>query len=282
MESQIEMINEFLSKCVPSMEEFRVSEDKKPVIDKGWILQLKYDGWFAIGIIRKGTSKCKVYSRGSELIATFDVDMYTQSTVVFVGEYMYGTNWAQSHFPNKFFVHDILLSPKMDYADRMMYLKESLKDFDEDEKHLVSVTSYKACEFDKIWDKYVEKLGYEGIVAQNPESFGYPGNVECKKLKKTYTMDYIITGINEGGGRLQGKCGAILGGLYKNGKIETVVSVGGGMSDALRADIWKNKKSLIGKVFEAYGWQIFESGSLRHPNFKRFRDDKKASECVWK
>ena len=34
-----------------------------------------------------------------------------------------------------------------------------------------------------------------------------------------------------------------------------------------------------GQVFTAYGYQIFESGAIRHGKFKHFRTDKSAGDC---
>jgi hypothetical protein len=37
---------------------------------------------------------------------------------------------------------------------------------------------------------------------------------------------------------------------------------------------------LVGKVAVVEAWFQFPSGALRHPQFKRFRDDKLPQECL--
>lgn len=53
------------------------------------------------------------------------------------------------------------------------------------------------------------------------------------------------------------------------------------MSDDQRLEFGKNGDAYIGKVVEVAGFEVFDSGSMRHPSFVRVRDDKDAKECVW-
>ena len=41
----------------------------------------------------------------------------------------------------------------------------------------------------------------------------------------------------------------------------------------------KHRDYFKGQVFTAYGYQIFESGAIRHGKFKHFRTDKSAGDC---
>jgi DNA ligase-1 len=88
-------------------------------------------------------------------------------------------------------------------------------------------------------------------------------------------------GLEPGKGKHKGRMGAIVCGLYVRRKLVRKISVGGGFTDELREEIWKRCEDYIGRVIEVRGWQVFDSGSLRHPQFVRFRDDKKASDCKW-
>lgn len=117
--------------------------------------------------------------------------------------------------------------------------------------------------------------GEEGIMIND-----YYGSYEFKrtnnllKVKKMQTLDLEVIGFEEGEGRLAGTLGAILV-RYKNG---SVVKVGSGFSDELRASIWANRLSYLGAICEV---QYFEETtdadggeSLRFPIFKDFRHDK--------
>jgi ATP-dependent DNA ligase len=53
------------------------------------------------------------------------------------------------------------------------------------------------------------------------------------------------------------------------------------MTEPIRKEISENKKKYIGTVVEINGFEIFKSGSTRHPSFNRFRDDKDSKDCTW-
>ena len=117
--------------------------------------------------------------------------------------------------------------------------------------------------------------GQEGIminICDAPYEFKRTNNL--LKVKKMHTMDLEVLAVEEGEGRLAGTLGAIKV-KYKNGN---VVKVGSGFSDEMRALIWRNPESYVGKIAEV---QYFEETtnadggeSLRFPVFKDFRTDK--------
>lgn len=75
---------------------------------------------------------------------------------------------------------------------------------------------------------------------------------------------------------------AIRLGVYKeDGELVQIGTVSSGLTDALREKISKESESFIGQVVEC---DIMEKGdaALRHPVFKRFRDDKDKEECTFK
>jgi ATP-dependent DNA ligase len=88
------------------------------------------------------------------------------------------------------------------------------------------------------------------------------------KIKDKIDADVIVTGIKEGTGKYVGMCGALI--CDYNGRRIRV----GGMDDTLRAEWFNKPKSIIGKLIEVEAQEETDSGSLRHPRFKRVRDDK--------
>ncbi len=53
------------------------------------------------------------------------------------------------------------------------------------------------------------------------------------------------------------------------------------LSDADRLEYTENGDDYIGKVFTAKGNAWYPSGSIRHPKFKEWRDDKEPEECTY-
>jgi hypothetical protein len=250
--------------------------------------QLKYDGWFTLvdfcdGIMRVMTS-------GGDIRLAQNVDY--RGTSLFLCEWMYGTNWSQKPGrKGKFIIFDafeidgIVVSIHCLSARNIM-----IADFIEREgKNLgqifMAINNWKLEEFDEIWNSMVNiEDGFEGIVWKKESDFLSPG-MSLGRMKKEVDMDYVIIGFNEGKNRLDGTLGSIIGGLYINGSLTPVCTVGGGFDDGLRAWVWANRDQLMGRVMKVYGKVRFSTGALRHPAIDQkrgwLREDKRKEECVF-
>lgn len=258
------------------------------------IVQPKHDGWFAEVII--SNNEAKIYSRQGSLKETLPCPNYHGSAVL-VGEFIIGTQRATSgcEVSGTLVVFDCLslsctvndepsdlIGSDDTYANRMEVVSEIIKDI----PWARPVHSYPSDEADMLWTDFVIEKDGEGIVLRN-SSDTYHGGV-VGRIKKQVTMDYVVMGVAEGGGKNKGKAGAVVCGLYVNGRLVEKVSVGGGWSDAERLELFTTPSQFIGRVLEVRGYQLFASGSLRHPNAARgvdgrikWRSDKKPTECVW-
>lgn len=253
---------------------------------KGYsVIQPKYDGWFIT--LKCVEGKVEYVTRGAEVRHTATID--SSFNFILVGEWMYGTNWSQSHSAGRVYLHDVLIwneddLRKVPYWNRYENLEEFVQklkpvlNVDIMESYFLEEDESFAEKVKAIWYKFVSTQGFEGLVFKQRN--GLFGSLMGRK-KNTFTIDYVCMSAVEGSGRISGKLGALIGGLWENGKLVARCSVGGGYSDGQREEYWAKKDELIGKVFEAYGNQVFSGGSLRHPNFLRWREDKPADECVW-
>jgi len=146
-------------------------------------------------------------------------------------------------------------------------LKHYVVDLDTDE----GKTSFK-----KINDEAIEK-GYEGIMVKPID-----GAYECKrsygwlKMKPFIEVTLKVVDIEEGTGKNEGITGALLCEGTDEDKFIRV-SVGTGLSDDLRNDIWNNSDAVLGQLVEIRADAITISQdsedvySLRFPRFKSFR-----------
>jgi DNA ligase-1 len=116
------------------------------------------------------------------------------------------------------------------------------------------------------------KHGHEGtMVKVLTEPWTATRSHSWMKIKAEETLDLKIIGMKEGTGKYKGTCGAI---IVDHKGIEVPVS---GMSDTLRNKFWKERNSgntIVGHTAEIEFQEVTVHGSLRHPRFKRVRDDK--------
>lgn len=94
------------------------------------------------------------------------------------------------------------------------------------------------------------------------------------KVKRFYTMDLRVVGVEEGTGRLSGTLGALVLDYIGN-----EVRVGTGFSDALRVSMWEHRDDIIGSICEVKYKEISQDKrtgvrSLQFPVFVSMRNDK--------
>ncbi len=251
------------------------------------IIQPKYDGWWCgIHII---DNRCYYITSGGQVKRWIYLpsNEFAGVELVLIGEYMYGTQWAQTHNPGSVVLHDISYfscdGDSVDYTNkpygfRLLTLESIFNKYALQRFNMSVIESYSSEYFaqQELWQKYVLDEGFEGLVFKSPTHIFGENFI---RVKRFYTRDFVCVHITEGGGRLAGSMGSLVGAVYDNGTLKTMVSVGGGFTDAQRREIWEHRERYIGKVFEVKAWALFDSGSLRHPNFIRWRDDKEVGDC---
>lgn len=193
----------------------------------------------------------------------------------------------------KYIVFDILFFSgtdlrRMPYWTRRSYLKLIMKHHAFGEG--IKLIKQKMGAIKKRFCDSEMKAGREGIILKNKNS-AYGENWIKVKARKTF--DVICMGYADatketakvsGGVSLSkyyknGWVGAIKFGMYFKGELVEIGQTSG-MNEEVRAEVSLNKKKYIGRVLEIEGQEILKSGSIRHPRFIQWRDDKNPKDCL--
>jgi len=245
------------------------------------IVQLKMDGIWGCMVVGEG--QWTLYSRTGKVKAEGEIENPNIDCVL-LGEYMHGSHWGHKMgVDGEYFVFDCIeihgqdlkdnpLADRLDIArDQVSMLKTQL-DFIND------LETYEAKEDNILWDNYVKAQSYEGLVYKNSSSKYFDKNAWAR-VKGVVEVEYICRDFRpaDEGTKYEGQVGAVIGTLADK---EVLVTCGG-LSDAERLEYTENGDNYIGKVFTAKGNAWYPSGSIRHPKFKEWRDDKQPIDCTY-
>lgn len=181
----------------------------------------------------------------------------------------------------------------------LMERKKILRDSVRDGKHVL-VSDF----IDEKGEAYYEaalQKGLEGIMAKKKDSLYEPAirSGSWLKIKKLQSCDCIIFGYTEGTGTRKDTFGALILGLYEEGKPIYVGKVGTGFSQEtlqnltmefqritttsapFKADIREKMTWLKPELVCEVAYQVVTADvRLRMPHFRGLRSDKQPSECT--
>jgi len=284
----------------------------KPFSDKGWLFELKLDGYRAIAEIKKGRSLlysrnglslAKRYPSIAAAVKKIKVNAILDGEIVLLNEkgrpdfqklQNYGEN---DQYPLVYYVFDLLSLRGKDLmqlplTSRKLLLKKLLK-----KNGPILYSNHIENKGGELF-KIIKKDDLEGIIAKKKDSLYTPGirTKEWLKIKNHKSEEAIIAGFTKPkGSRLY--FGSILLGQYKAGELIYAGHAGTGFSDRTLSELMKKMKPLItGKspfdvpvkangpvtwikprlVCEVSFTEITQNGILRHPVFKGLRPEKKS------
>jgi hypothetical protein len=235
-------------------------------------VELKYDGLYAEFV--GNADGWSIHGRNGRLIRygkTGVTDCYMQ------GEYISDTEWAEQsryrgHFIGWNCIYDGDKAPD-DYLSQrraLVRIMGQLPRFCQAQDQITEPIIRAGW----LWKTGVLKECYEGLIFRSADGQRYG------RMKRVVTKDYVVTGYRE-----KGPCiTALYGGLYTGVGLETVVTVPVKAAAEQRA-LAASRESPVGRVFEAKGNAILQSGALRHPRQAgkdgsvKWRTDKRGEEC---
>jgi DNA ligase D-like protein (predicted ligase)/DNA ligase D-like protein (predicted 3'-phosphoesterase) len=288
-----------------------------------WIFEIKWDGIRAISYVDDDLS---ILSRnGKELKSNFPEleELKTlASNVVLDGEIVVmkegradfqtliersnaanprDIEYMAGKFPATYIVFDILETDgdpliAVPLMERKRILAERLK-----ESPNVVLSMFVEAEGEAYYEAAVRK-DVEGVMAKRKNSVYEPGvrSDSWLKIKKILVCDCVIFGYTKGTGSRESTFGALIVGLYSEGKPVYVGKVGTGFSDSTIESLLKAFEPLkvaektlgVTDVPEEITWlkpelvcevgyqTVTNDGKLRMARFRGLRVDKKPSECT--
>lgn len=171
--------------------------------------------------------------------------------------------------PMSLFKEDSKVPSKHTYSERRAVLEDLLKNLEKTEWPIQLLPRYLVSSVAEIHALYerVRARGLEGLIIKDPDApYHRKRSHAWLKIKAEETVDVKIVGIEPGTGKYEGMIGALV--VNFNG---VKVNVGSGLSDDMRGE---DHSLFLDRLIEVEYHEVTPDGSLRHPRFKRFRDDK--------
>lgn len=233
------------------------------IISKTFEEDMVFDG--ELILYEKGLSDSEAFQKGTGIANSKDKDKSKLKLVIF------------DLLPRKEFEEGI---SKWTYSKRRYVLDKVLRHriYNHDLYNISVVEmfyeGYDHTQINNCLD-YAEAHDMEGVMVNLDAPYQCKRTKDLIKVKKFYTYDLKVIGVEEGTGRNAGKLGAVIVDFKGNR-----VGVGSGFSDELRESIWKNPSSIIGQIIEVKYKEVTRNKdtgeeSLQFPVFVGIRKDKK-------
>lgn len=302
-------LNKVKPGLIPSFEVMLAHKFKEKKI-KSWPVaaEVKHDGYRALVEVDQPNGKVRFLSRNGKPISAEMphiverlLDAGPRGHYWLDGELINGTfnetgvTKRKNHVADKVVLHvfemllpeELVSGSKANYRLRRHALEGS--GFFSDS---IKLSEMRLCHnLDEVMTFYEEVIerGGEGLIVKPLDGLYEPKrSYAWMKIKAQETLDLEVVGAVEGEKDLTGSLGALI--VYHNG---VKVRVGTGFSRQLRDQIWENylddllrreeadfysrplgEESVLGRIVEVAFHEVTPDGSLRHPRFVRFRDDK--------
>jgi ATP-dependent DNA ligase len=182
---------------------------------------------------------------------------------------------------------DIRMRP---WTFRRMELEQLYFSFSETVKARIQLLHPREDNFLQFYQETLARKG-EGVVIKHKRSLYNPVNADGKiedwlRCKPKRTVDYVVMATGTAAPRTYSPGGSPnfdLGLMKKTSSgVRLVKTLTVTLNNALKE--WLNNRpyeTLVGKVIECSGYDIFPSGALRHADVVRVRSDKTPEECTY-
>lgn len=263
---------------------------EKPFDEAGWLYEIKWDGYRAIALMKKG--KAELVSRNNKsfnhkfypvykAIQQWGIDAVVDGEIVVVnkeGVSNFGSlqNWrSEADGDLYYYVFDILwLNGKDVTGLPLQERRQLLKGVLPEEDGVIRMSeSFDASAIDFL--EAAAKMGLEGIIAKKADSVYLPGerSREWLKIKTGKRHEVVIGGYtqNEGSSKL---FSSLLVGVFEKGKLQYTGKIGTGFTAAVQKEMMQLFKPLVTDKPP-----FTETPDINKPS--RFRPDPPHASATW-
>ena len=183
---------------------------------------------------KEGLSDSEAFQKGTGIAMSKDNDKSELKLVIF------------DMFPLDEFWSGKSKEPYSNRKKHLIELGEKITALGTDNLEIVQMC-YEGYDHSEIWKwlDYAEQHDWEGVILNLDTPYECKRTKNLIKVKKFYTYDLEVIGVEEGTGRNKGTLGALVV-RYKN----NTVNVGSGFTDEERSYYWNNQDKIIGRVIE--------------------------------
>ena len=183
---------------------------------------------------KEGLSDSEAFQKGTGIAMSKDNDKSELKLVIF------------DMFPLDEFWSGKSKEPYSNRKKQLIELDKKIKELGTENLEIVQMC-YEGYDHSEIWKwlDYAEQNDWEGVIINLDTPYECKRTKNLIKVKKFYTYDLEVIGVEEGTGRNKGTLGALVV-KYKN----NTVNVGSGFTDEERSYYWNNQDEIIGRVIE--------------------------------
>jgi bifunctional non-homologous end joining protein LigD len=301
-----------LDEFIPAM---LAKEKDQPFSDEDWIYEIKWDGYRAIAELKKadvklysrnGNSFVDIYPAVVDALKSLKINAIIDGEIVVINEegnpdfqklQHYDGN---RHLPLHYYIFDLLELNGKSLVDLPLIERKTKLQQLIPADHPVLKYSDHVDEQGEEFFHLIEQRNMEGIMAKRKDSSYYPGKrtSDWLKIKHHKSDEAIIAGFTapRGGRKF---FGALVLGVYVEGKLRYIGHTGSGFDSSLLKEIYAQLQPLIidkspfdervktnmpvtwvkpHLVCELKFTEWTSDGKLRHPIFLRMRPDKKPGQ----
>lgn len=262
----------------------------EPVEGPGWLYELKWDGYRALGYINQG--KVEIRSRNNKSFNETYYPVYQalqqwEENAVVDGEIVVVDENGFSDFTDLqawrseadgqllYYVFDLLWLDGVDLTQSpLTERRKLLRSIMPEDDSIIRMSETFEASGQQLFEA-TNKMGLEGIIAKKADSLYKPGtrSKEWLKIKTEQRQEAVIGGytVNEGTNKL---FSALLLGLYEDGQFRFIGPVGTGFNKKMQEEILRKLQPLVVKKSPF-------AGEVDYNKPSRFRPNPPKAEVTW-